>query len=409
MNILQINTSDTRGGAGKVAYLLKNELAKMGHQTSFLVSRKYSEDDDVKLIRPYSNLRRRILKKLSYYLANDLDLFPSGNILRMQEFKNADIIHCHNLHTNYFNLNLMRKISAVKPVIWTFHDMWPITAHCAHAFDGELKKNGFFTCPSLDIYPPIAWHNERYLEKRKREIYQRSNFYIVTPSKWLADKVSQSVLRDKSISVIYNGVDTDIFRPYPKSLCRKDLGLPQDKKIVLIVAKKGKLNPWKGGNYAESVKEFFADNPNHYFINLGGIENKTEANARIVSYVSDPEILAKFYSAADILLYPSIADNCPLVILEAIACGLPAVSFNTGGIPELIEHKKTGYIAAYRDSEDLKNGLELMLRLSPEELKKMSDISRENAVVKFNIKIMAGKYAALYQSVQQIFRQNLRP
>src|SRR3989338_7715448 len=163
MNILQINTADTKGGAGKVSYRLKNELKKLGHQTSLLVSRKYAKNDkDVVLIRPESNLRRRILTKLTYYLANDLDFFQSNHILKMPEFKEADIIHCHNLHSNYFNLDTLKKISRFKPIIWTFHDMWPITANCAHSFHGEIK-NGFFQCPSMEIYPPIAWHNEKYL------------------------------------------------------------------------------------------------------------------------------------------------------------------------------------------------------------------------------------------------------
>src|SRR3989338_427987 len=255
MNILQVNTTDTLGGAGKVAYSIKNELEKMGHSSTFLVSRKYSQDNDVKLIRPYSNFKRRLLKKVTYYLANDLDFFPANQILKMPEFQNADIVHCHNLHTNYFNLRTLEKISKLKPVVWTFHDMWPITAHCAHSFDGALKQNGFFTCPSLDIYPPIAWHNEKYLENKKAKIYANSKFHIVTPSKWLAEKVSRSILKDKDLSVIYNGIDNSVFRPHDKQKCRQELNLPADKKIILIVAKRGQSNPWKGGNYArEAIK-----------------------------------------------------------------------------------------------------------------------------------------------------------
>src|SRR3989344_4335996 len=345
INILQINTADTKGGAGKVAYSLKNELVKMGHQSSLLVSRKYSNDIDVKLIRPDNNLRRRILKKAAYYLANDLDLFPSEHILKMPEFKSADIIHCHNLHTNYFNLGTLEKMSALKPIIWTMHDMWPITAHCAHSFDGALKNNGFFTCPSLDIYPPIAWHNERYLENKKSKIYSNSRFQIVTPSKWLAEKISQSVLKDKLISVIYNGIDTSVFKPYDKQKCRQFLGLPTDKQIILIVAKGSQSNPWKGGNYAQEAIKAFISDPRTFFIDLGGDANLSADKVKTVSFVNSQETLAKYYSASDILLYPSLADNCPLVILEAMACGLPVVSFNTGGIPELVEHKVNGYIA----------------------------------------------------------------
>lgn len=407
MNILQINTADTKGGAGKIAYGLKNELAKKGHSSALLVSRKYAKDDkNVLLVRPENNLRRRILKKLTYYLANDLDLFSSGHILKMPEFLKADIIHCHNLHTNYFNLRTLEKISALKPVVWTFHDMWPITAHCGHSFNGQLKENGFFTCPSLDIYPPIAWHNEKYLEKRKSGIYNESNFHIVTPSKWLADKVSQSIIKDKPLSVIYNGINTSIFKPYNQKECRQSLDLPLDKQIILVVAKGGASNPWKGGNYAQEVLKAFMDDSRiesnssiPFFVNLGGDTNENNDKVRTVSYVSDQTTLAKYYSAADILLYPSIADNCPLVILEAMACGLPVVSFNTSGIPELVEHKINGYIAEYKNTDDLQLGINYLLNLSPEETQKMKQYSINKILANFTIEKMTSQYLELYQKI----------
>lgn len=399
LNILQINTADTKGGAGKVAYRLQNELKKRGYKTSYLVARKYSKNNDVKLIRSDSNLRRRILGKLSYYLANDLDLFPSKHILKLPEFKSADIIHCHNLHSNYFNFSILEKISRLKPIIWTFHDMWPITAHCAHSFDGPVKKSGFFTCPSLDIYPAIAWHNEKYLENRKTKVYTNSNFHIITPSKWLADKVGQSVLKDKPLTIIYNGVDTSVFKPWPKSQCRHELNLPQNKKIILIIAKRGQSNPWKGGNYVQDIINDYCNNIDTYFIDLGGDENKTGANTKTVSYVNDQETLAKYYSAADMLLYPSIADNCPLVVLEAMACGLPVVTFNTGGIPELIEHKINGYIAEYKNVYDLKSGVAYLLNMPHQEIEEMKQNSVNKISAGCTIEKMADQYVEIYQKI----------
>ena len=199
MNILQINTIDKKGGAAKVASSLKQELGKRGHTTSVFVGRKYSDENNIKLLNDAHSVSGKIRRKLAYWLANDIDIFSSDHILKTPEFKNADIVHCHNLHSNYFNLVTLEKMATIKPVVWTFHDMWPITAHCAHSFDGKLKKSGFFSCPSLDIYPPIAWHNEKYLENKKAKIYSNSNFHIVTPSKWLAEKIGQSILKDKPI------------------------------------------------------------------------------------------------------------------------------------------------------------------------------------------------------------------
>src|SRR3989344_5403223 len=228
MNILQINTVDKKGGAAKVAYSLKQELEKRGHTTSMFVGRKYSDEKNIKLLNDVRSFSSKVRRRLAYWLANDIDVFYSDHILKTPEFKKADIIHCHNLHGNYFNLGTLAKISATKPVVWIFHDMWPITAHCGHSFDGALKNSEFFSCPSLDIPPAIAWHNEKYLEKRKSRIYKKSSFHIVTPSKWLANKVGQSILKDKPLSVIYNGIDTSIFKPYNKQESRQFLDLPPD-------------------------------------------------------------------------------------------------------------------------------------------------------------------------------------
>ena len=399
MNILQINTVDSKGGAARVAYSLKNELEKRGHEAPMFVGRKYSDEKNIKLLNNIRSFSGKIRRKLSYWLANDIDIFCSNHILKTQEFKNADIIHCHNLHSYYFNLSTLIKISRLKPVIWTFHDMWPITAHCAHAFDGTIQNNGFFACPSLDIFPPIAWHNEKYLEIRKRNIYIKSKFNIVTPSRWLADKIGQSILNDKPISVIYNGIDTSVFKPYNRDKSRQELGLPQDKHIILVVAKGGASNPWKGGNYAQGAIEAFKGDSRAFFVDLGGNASHTTDQVKVVSFVADQALLAKYYSAADTLLYPSIADNCPLVVLEAMACGLPVISFSTGGIPELIDHKKTVYIARYKDAVGLANGITWMLMRTPTEHTAM----RESAVIKirseFTLNYMTEQYLELYKSI----------
>jgi len=399
MNILQINTVDLRGGAAKIAYSLKEELERRGHQTSMFVGRKYSEEKNIKLLNDVRSFSGKVRRKLAYWLANDIDFFSSDHILKTPEFKRADVVHCHNLHSYYFNLGTLKKISQFKPVVWTLHDMWPITAHCAHAFDSAMQDNGFFACPSLDIFPPIAWHNEKYLEKRKRNIYLESKFQIITPSKWLAGKVKQSILKDKPLSVIYNGIDTSIFFPQNKDKSRQDLALPYNKHIVLIVAKGGTSNPWKGGNYAQEAIKAFRGNSRAFFVVLGGNIGLDEENVKTAGFITDKATLAKYYSAADMLLYPSIADNCPLVILEAMACGLPVVSFKTGGIPELIEHKINGYIAEYKNADDLKSGISYLLNLSPQELEKMRQYSINKIRAGFSIEKMTDQYLEIYKEL----------
>ena len=209
----------------------------------------------------------------------------------------------------------------------------------------------------------------------------------------------QSILKDKPLSVIYNGIDTSVFRPHNKQECRQFLGLPLEKQIILIVAKRGQSNPWKGGNYAQEVVKAFGSHSRAFFVDLGGDTNQNSPHLKTVSYVADRETLTKYYSSADILLYPSIADNCPLVVLEAMACGLPVVSFNTGGIPELVEHKINGYVAEYKNINDLKTGIEHLLNLSPQEIEKIRQYSMNKIKSGFTLDLMTDKYIQLYESV----------
>ncbi|OGN00908.1 MAG: hypothetical protein A3B91_01250 [Candidatus Yanofskybacteria bacterium RIFCSPHIGHO2_02_FULL_41_29] len=398
MRVLQINTVDTRGGAAKVAYRLKNGLLKLGHKADMIVARKYSQDKDVHLLRPYNRLRERAVRKLTYWLADDLDFSPSRHIRKIESYRNADVVNLHNIHSNYFNLGTLPAITKDKPTVWTLHDMWALTAHCAYTMDGPVS-NGFFQCSDLDSYPPIGWHNEKYLEWKKRRVYSRSNFHIVVPSRWLLGKVKQTVLAEKPASVIYNGIDVNIFNPKSQQKIREELGLPKDKFIILFASKGGLDQQRKGYDFVQSVSQSLKDNPNVLSLIIGGDQTVKTSNLIKTGYIGDESLLARYFSAADIFLFPSTADNCPLVVLEALACGLPVVSFATGGIPELVEHQKTGYIARYKDSEDLTAGVRWMLTLSPAE----RDAMRESAVSKilsgFTLDHMTRQYLELYKSM----------
>lgn len=394
MKILQIGTIDNVGGAASVSWSIKKGLEKNGHKMPMFVLEKKSNDNDVFMIP------RKLHRYFHYILSNDIDLFNTNWILNTKEFKEADIIHIHNLHGWYFNLKTLKKMSKIKHVVWTLHDMWAITPHCAHSYDCELK-DGFYQCPSMSSYPRIFWHNEKYLCWRKKNIYKNSNFHIVVPSLWLKDKVEQSVLKDKEINLIYNGIDENVFKILDQSSARKDLNLPLNKKIILFQSDGGKSNGFKGWEFTESVIEAFR-NDNILFICLGGEESgidKIHNNLLYVTRTSNKNILAKYFSSADIFLYPSLADNCPLVILEAMACGTPIVTFETGGIPELVKHLENGYIAKYKDSEDLIKGVNYILNLDGNTLLNMRNKSRIKVIEKFSIDKMVDEYEELYKKI----------
>ena len=390
---MQISTFDNKGGAAKIAWTLKQELEKRNHKTSMFVAHKLSTSNNV-----YQIPNRFTNRLLSIALASDLDFFQSDDILKTEEYKKADIVHCHNLHGYYFNFTTLQKMAKEKPVVWTLHDMWAITPHCAHAFDGPLKK-GFYQCPSRNIYPSILWPNEKYLQWRKKHVYESIKFNVVVPSHWLKRKIKASILGNQHISLIYNGIDSAIFKKYPQREIRKKLSLPLDKKIITFIAQGGKGNPWKGWEYIENIISHCRWNKKILFLCIGGNKKFNDENIKHIPYVFDELLLAQYYSISDLFLLTSLAENFPVVVLEAMACGVPVVSFDVGGVKEAVLHKENGYIAKYKDTKDLVRGINYISGLNKEELEIMSLNSIKRVKKYFTLETMIDNYLNLYRSL----------
>jgi glycosyltransferase involved in cell wall biosynthesis len=253
--------------------------------------------------------------------------------------QSADIVHLHNLHGEYFNPFSLPFLAHTKPVVWTLHDMQSFTGHCAHSFDCDHWRQGCGQCPYLGTEPAISVDTTARLLAHKRLIYEHSPLWIVTPSNWLKAKVEQSILGNHPVDTIYNGVDTSVFKPLDRVMARQALGLPRDKLLVGAVANGGAMaNPWKGGEYTEAAMDFLqAQNPGVCFVDIGGKGSFKDPGRLSIPHIDDESRMALAYNALDLFLYTPRADNCPLVVLEAMACGLPMASFDTGGIPELVQ------------------------------------------------------------------------
>lgn len=398
MNILQINASDSNiSGASRVMFDLTLFLEKLGNDISVYSGTQCIEKDNFHKIKT-----SRLSKGISLLMANDVDFFNTDYILKTDDFKRADIIHCHNLHGWYFNLDTVRKMSQIKPIVWTLHDMWAITAHCCHTFQNDEIVDGFYKCSNKKIYPPLIWHNEKYLRWKKRRIYDRSNINIVVPSIWLMEKVRRSVLGGKSCHLIYNGIDTDQFIPLDKQTVRHKLGLPSNKKIVLFIAGSGHDGyEYKGGKIFEMVADRYKKNPSIQFVCIGASSEvrKEKLGIIFIDQIKDKHVLAEYYSASDCFLFLSRAENFPLVILEAMSCGLPIVSFDVGGVREAVVHGINGFIAKYNDIGDVIRGLEKILGLNKDDFSKMSRSSIMSVSNNFTARKMTNEYLSLYQSI----------
>src|SRR3989344_876462 len=282
LKILYINQLDERGGAANLAYSLMYFVKQMGNEVSMFVGKKVLRDPDVHLIqKPFwvskvikkitgRDIERFIKEKIYNIFPTDINFSNIRNLFGSKEYKEADIVHCHNLHAGFFNLKAFERISKEKKLVWTLHDMWAITYGTAHTYSDKIE-NGFYELPNNEKHPYYnsLIRNKKYLKNKKRQIYDKSHFHLVVPSVWLKDKVEKSLLKDKPIHLIYNGINNKVFRQLGRKETREKLNLPLDKKIITFLADGGEASSGKGWKYVEDIIDCFEEKPDVFFICIG--------------------------------------------------------------------------------------------------------------------------------------------
>lgn len=274
--------------------------------------------------------------------------------LKWVEEYDPDVIHLHNLHGYYINVKLLFEYlkRSGKKVIWTLHDCWSFTGHCSHFVSAgcEKWKEQCYDCPKSHLYPKAFIDRSRFNYEKKKKIFCAvPNLTIVTPSKWLADLVKESFLREYKTVVINNGIDLNVFRP-TESNFRKEYGLT-DKKIVLGVASAWGRN--KGLYDFIKLSEMLDEN---YKIVLVGLKkeqlSEMPKNIVCIQRTNDATELAAIYTAAYVFVNSTYSDTYPTVNLEAQACGTPVITYRTGGSTESTDESsvvKQGDIEALKD------------------------------------------------------------
>jgi glycosyltransferase involved in cell wall biosynthesis len=396
LSIVHINTHDIAGGAAKVAWRLAEAQRNARHNAKMLVGSKMSgsEYSFSFPVEADPALQAQCLREGQLFY----EFQGSHKLINNHIIQSADILNLHNLHGGYFNPFSISALSHFKPIVWTLHDMQSFTGHCAHSFDSEGWVTGCDNCPHLQTEPALVVDTSAQLWKDKKLIYDHSYLWIVTPSQWLKNKAEKSILQNHPIELIYNGIDTTIFRPYSKKEMRSSLGIPDDMFVIGSVAHGGISNHWKGGQFTQSVlNALWPKYNNCIFLNIGGTlpSDKRFFNT---GHIEDENILAHYYSCLDIFLYTPLADNCPLTILEALACGIPIVTFDVGGIPELVRNASEGFVIANQNLHDMTQAVESLMNDSIVR-KKFTENARERAVTVFDHKLISSNYENLYFKV----------
>ena len=376
MRILIVNTSEMTGGAAVAANRLMDALNNSGVKAKMLVNDKTSDSITVVGLGGRFKQQLRFLWERWCIFCHlhfdrthlfDIDIANVGNdITRLPEFKEADVIHLSWINQGMLSLASIRKIiRSGKAIVWTLHDAWPVTGICHYTHSCQAFKCRCHNCPLL---PGGGSENDlsSRIFARKKKLYQNSGIHFVACSKWLAGQAKQSaLLTGLSVDSIPNPIDTHVFCPHDKRQARLHTMLPQDKRVILFVSQRV-TQERKGMKYfIEAIEKMVAEHPemknNTVIAILGGKADEVASQLSLpcypLGYISDEGRIVSVYNAADVYVLPSLEDNLPNTIMEAMACGVPCVGFKVGGIPEMIDHQRNGYVAALANSADLAAGI----------------------------------------------------
>lgn len=336
--ILFIN-SVCYGSTGTICKNLYKAAEKEGHTCCIAYGRGDAPDgfNTIKIGKSL-DVYSHVLKARLFDASGFGSKKATENFIKEIETFKPEIIHMHNLHGYYLNIevffNYLKKHPEIKK-IWTLHDCWAFTGHCAYYTFAKCEKwkhqcEG--NCPNLKEYPKTALNNIKKNFKLKRDIFSNvENMILITPSKWLKKEVELSFLNQYKVEVINNGIDTNVFKPTESEIKTKYNIM--DKKVILGVA-----SIWDKRKGLDTFIKLSEKIDETYQIVLIGLTEKQISslpqNIIGISRTENVNELVKWYSCAYLFFNPTLEDNYPTTNLEAIACGTPVLTFDTGGSPE---------------------------------------------------------------------------
>lgn len=419
VKVLHISTFHLSGGAGLAASRLHRALNKFGLESKLLTGRMSQQEENV------FGLDVTITGKTGFwgrFIAERLNFLPReknrevryafspaavGKELRSHPLvKEADVIHLHWINFGMLSIRHIRQLLELgKPLVWTLHDMWAFTGGCHYSgsCDGFTRSCGH--CPFLKN-PSEKDLSFRTLAEKAETWNFHPKTAIVACSQWLEGEARRSSLMARAaVTSIPNPIDISRYHPVEKAIAREKLGLAADKDYILFAAAKI-TSPLKGfaylkdalGRLCRAVPDL--EDKVELIVIGGGSPEQLEGitlKKHFLGYVSGDENLVNVYSAASLYVTPSVEDNLPNTVMEALACGTPVVGFQTGGIPEMVRHGVNGYVADYKNAASLAAGIQWILGNNGDG--ELSAAAREKVVREYAEQVVAGRYHELYQSL----------
>jgi hypothetical protein len=414
MRILFFSTSEIQGGAARAVNRLHNEINSMQNFSShMLVKNKTSNDNTVSpnLSEKHTKVRSLISSYSDRIIAKVIGSEKSGlvssglfgvGIDDIDQFrKNADVLCLTWVMGGYLSINDIAKIlSSGIPVVWRLSDMWPFTGGCHYSSGCMGFEKSCNDCPKIDK-KMFSFFSSLIL-KNKNKKWNTKNLTLVAPSLWMKNMAKNSaVFYDVDCRLIHTGVDLNIFKHKDQPDAKKHMGISTNKKVILFGASNATSDKRKGFHYLVEALLMLSKQDDNFVLAIFGSSSIPKELKHIEHYIfgsiPDDNLLMLAYNAADVFVAPSIEENLANTVLESLACGTPVVAFNIGGMPDMIESFKNGYLAKPNDVIDLTYGIQWVLECT--ETEKLRSNSREVAVQNFDIKNTVHQFKELFQEL----------
>lgn len=401
MKIIQINGYQSPGRRFN-GLSLKPYLAELNiHSKQFVWEQDRIEDDVVSLQSVSVKKINRFTRGVERTLSLQSQLYTNGfHIKRLPEFRDADLVHYHIIHSGFLSIQSLPSLTALKPSVWTLHDPWALTGHCIHPFSCGRWKTGCGSCPDLVTDFAIKSDTTALNFRLKQFAYRRSNLELIVASDWMLNMVQASPLFEGvPIHKVPFGLDLDYFKARDQDEAKKRLGIESNR---LVICFRSVLNDFKGLSYVVEALERLQTNVPICLLTLndkGRIEQfKNRFQVVELGWINDDEVMRDVYDATDLFLMPSLADSFGLMAVEAMAFSKPTICFEGTALPEVIFSPDAGVAVPSRDTAALVVAIERLIH-SPEERIQRGQQSREIAERRYDIRDQAKLISSVYQKV----------
>lgn len=396
MRVLLVNTSENAGGAAIACRRLMEALTLSGIEVRMLTASRWRG----MWCKAVERVMLLPMMGFSWKKSWSIDVNWLGtDITRTEEYEWADVVHLHWVNQGMVSLEQLRRMALMgKPVVWTMHDVWNATAVCHLTLDCQQFKERCAECPMT--WPALARHTWR----RKQQLYDAAQIRFTTCSEWLRSQaLCSGLMHNQDVTAIPNPIDTRIFHPADRMAARRDIGIDDMERPLVLFVAQYLNNPNKGARYLmDAMRQLTACRDVGLIIMGSNGSEVAEALPGVkiydLGYQNNAEHIARIYSASDVFVLPSLSENLPNTIMEAMACGVPSVGFRIGGIPEMIDHKGNGYVAEPRNAESLAEGISFCL--SPSNRAALSAACTAKVELCYSQRAVAERFIQLYHGIR---------